>query len=274
MKFCFYSATLRNFELSEAFRLISTAGYDGVELTLIDPHMHMLKATNEQAREAQKQCADLGLEIACACVAWPTLLSEELFEPSIIAADPKGRQQRIDSIRRSIEIAHHLDCPVVNIVSSFPPGGVPTERAREWFLEGINTLLPELGDKVLVVEPEPDFFVETTTDAIEFIKEINSPGFRLMMDIGHVYISEKDCYGAIERALPYTRHIHIEDIKDMVHDHLRLGEGDIDFERIAAIMKAANYQHFISVELQNHLVEWQRALYESRDYLRKMFAMA
>ena len=271
MKLSYHTTTFRNFKIDEAIRLIAAAGYNGVDMAMIDPHLHVMKCSDEQVRETKKLCDSLGLAVACVCVAWPNLLSETPYEPTIINGDAKGRQARIDSLKRTIEVAHMFDSPCINMVSGFPFEGVSPERSREYLLEGINTLLPELGKTVMAIEPEPDFFVETTTDAISVIKELNSPNFGLTMDIGHVIISEDDPYGAIERALPYTSHMHVEDIKDKVHAHLSLGEGDIDFKRVAAAIKAANYPHYISVELQNHLDKWQRALYESRDYLRELF---
>jgi sugar phosphate isomerase/epimerase len=57
--------------------------------------------------------------------------------------------------------------------------------------------------------------------------------------------------------------------ENKVHFHEIPGEGDIDFAQVAALVKAAKYPHYISVELHNHDQDWQRALDVSRDYLVK-----
>jgi len=274
MKLCFNATTLRNFEFGEAMRFIRNAGYTGVEISLNDTHLHPLTSTVEQIRDAKKLCNDLDLEIACVAAGGPALLGETPYEPSLITADAKGRQARFDAIRKSIELTNHLSCPVLNINSGLPTEAVPPELARSYFMEAVFALIPELGPVTLVIEPEPNFFVGTTAKAIEVIREINSPKVLLNLDIGHVFCSEEDCYDAITLALPYTRHVHIEDIKGNIHFHEIPGEGDIDFQRVAAAVISANYPHFISVELHNHDQDWRRALDVSHDYLIKLFESA
>ena len=271
MKFCFNSTTLRNIEFSKALSLIREAGYDGVEIALNDTHIHPLTSSDTELSEVKKICSDLGLEIACIAAGGPTLLGDTPYEPSLITAEAAGRQSRIDVVRRSIELTQRLCCPVLNINSGLPTDAVSPELAQEYFLSAVNSFIPELGGITLVIEPEPNFFVGTTTKAIDMINEINSPAVMLNLDIGHVFCCEDDCYDGIERALPYTRHIHIEDIKGKIHFHEIPGEGDIDFARIAVSVKASGYPHFISVELHNHDQDWQRALDISLAYIKKLF---
>ena len=69
--------------------------------------------------------------------------------------------------------------------------------------------------------------------------------------------------------MPFTRHMHIEDIKGRVHHHEIPGEGDIDFDRVFSILHKANYAHYISVELHHHNDRWQSALSESLAFLNR-----
>lgn len=270
MKLCFNATTLRNFDVMQAMRLIRDHGYDGVELSLCDTHLHPLKSTRRQILDVKELCGDIGLEIACVAAGGATLLGDVPYEPSLISADAAGRERRLDAIARGIELTQLLECPVININSGLLPPEISALRAQEFLMKGLNGLLSCLGDTILAIEPEPDFFVGTTDKAIEVIKTLNTPNVRLNLDIGHVFCSERDCYNAIKRALPFTRHIHIEDIKGTVHHHEIPGEGDIDFNQIAALLQKADYRHFVSVELHHHDELWQRALGESRDYLLKL----
>ena len=99
---------------------------------------------------------------------------------------------------------------------------------------------------------------------------MNSTRVRLNLDIGHVFCSETDCYSAIEKALPYSRHIHIEDIRNGVHHHEIPGEGDIDFPRIIQLLTSSDYNHYVSVELHHHADMWERALGESLSFLSRL----
>lgn len=267
-KLCFNATTLRNFDIKRAVRLIRESGYEGVELALNNTHLHPMRSTKEEIIAVKNTCEEIGLQIACVAAGGPDLMGSIPYEPSMINADLFSRMRRLDMIRRSVEMAQLLDCPIVNINSGMLTAAVTAQMAQNYLLDGISSLLPSLGgDTMFVLEPEPDFFVGTTTKAIEVINELNTPKLMLNLDIGHVFCCEEDCYDKVERALLYTRHIHIEDIKGRIHRHEIPGEGDIDFGRIMTAINNAEYPHFVSVELHHHDRMWRRALDESREYL-------
>lgn len=264
----FNATTLRNFDALQAMRLIREAGYDGVEIALNDTHLHPLKSRRPEILEVKHLCADLGLEIACIAAGGPTLLGSIPYEPSMINSDQRSRQGRLDAYKKSVELAQVIGCPIVNINSGMLAGDVEAARAQEYLMEGLSSLLPGLSEETtLVLEPEPGFFVGTTDKAIAVIEELGTEKLRLNLDIGHVFCCEEDCYNQVDKALPYTRHIHIEDIKGRIHHHEIPGEGDIDFGVVMHSIMGSGYPHFVSVELHHHDQMWQRALDESRDYL-------
>ena len=269
-KLCFNSTTLRNMDLFKALILIKRYGYEGVELTVNDTHVHPFKHTRDRFNEIKSFCEGQGIAIVCLAAGGPGVLGDEPYEPSLINKDPRKREERLDFIKHSMELAEHLDSPVLNINSGILRPDVSPREAQDFLLEGLHELLVQAGDLILVLEPEPEFFVGTTEKAIEIINAVNSDKLRLNLDIGHVFCSEDDCYGHIENSLPYARHIHIEDIKDGVHHHEIPGEGDIDFARVIGSIKEAGYEHYVSVELHHHDSVWQRALQESREYLQKL----
>jgi len=270
MKYSFNSTTLRNMDIIEALTQIQASGYDGVELMLNESHLHPFRATQERVAGIRNFCSGLGLPIVCVSVGGDRLLSDVSYRPSLIEPDAKGRRQRIGLLKRSVEIAQELGAPVLNFNSGILLDGLSPAAARELLVEGIGELLEMKSGLTLVIEPEPNFFIGATAEALALIEEIGDPALLLNLDIGHVNCSEDDCYGAIERALPKTRHIHIEDIKQRVHHHEIPGEGNIDFCRVYSMLKRADYSHYVSVELHHHDGMWQRALDESLAYLRKI----
>lgn len=269
-KLCFNSTTLRNIDLLEALGLIKQYGYDGVELTINSTHIHPLRHSRKRFDEVKAFCDDQGIDIVCLAAGGPDVLGAEPYEPSLINKDPLKRQERIEFIKRSLELADVLHAPVLNINSGKLGPNLAPQEARAFLHDGIRDVLAAAGDIILALEPEPGFFMGTTGDAIDFIKEFDSARFRLNLDIGHVFCSEGNCYEHIAQALPYARHIHIEDIKNGVHHHEIPGEGDIDFVRIVGLIRQSGYEHYVSVELHHHDFVWQRALKQSRDYLLKL----
>jgi len=46
--------------------------------------------------------------------------------------------------------------------------------------------------------------------------------------------------------------IHIEDMKQGVHDHLMFGAGDIEFAPVLEELREVDYEHGVYVELSRH----------------------
>lgn len=176
---------------------------------------------------------------------------------------------RLNLLGRCIELAEYLGVPVLDFNSG--PIHPDVSRPQSWdrLVTGIQWLLSYGGKVTLAIEPEPNFLIGTTTDAIQLVQRIDDPRFQINTDIGHVNVSEDDYCNAIEHAIPFTRNMHIEDIKGRLHRHEIPGEGDIDFDRIFSVLQKTGYSQYIAVELHHHNDRWQRALDESLTYLNR-----
>lgn len=270
LKLCFNTAILRRFDVFEALKHIKNAGYDAAELVLDEAHLHPLYSSERQIKEVRTFCEDLDLTIGCIAAGEPTLLASGVnYEPSMVCSDKAGRQKRLDVFKRSIDLAQIIGCPIVNFNSGIQREDTSDEEAHERFLTGMQELLAHAGQTVLSLEQEPGFFIGTTETTVKYIKALNDDRFRFTLDIGHVFCTEpeEDCFANIKTAIPYARHIHVEDIKNRVHYHEIPGEGDLDFKRILQLIKDAEYEHYVCVELFHHEQVWEKALKESRKYL-------
>lgn len=272
----FNTQCLRNLPLDRAIEETAKAGYEGIDLAYLAGHLHPFDVTRKELDELKDQFARLPLKPAALSSGGPFVLSDDPFEPSLISPDRKAREQRINLISAALEMADDLSIPVVQFVSGIRQTGVSAEEATEMLTEGIRACLKNAGEAVLVLEPEAQLpesmgggrcFIETTTQAVPIIEAISSPRFRLNMDITHVQCCEDDLLQRVADAMPYTRHIHIADIKGKVHRHEIPGEGDIDLRSVLKVLKEANYEHYLSIELHSHADEWERALYQGREYM-------
>ncbi|MCX7923167.1 MAG: sugar phosphate isomerase/epimerase [Clostridia bacterium] len=268
IKFSYNGNGLRNISIEDAIRNVALNGYDGIELSLLKNQLFPFTVNDKQLNSIKNVAADSGIKIACLATGGSDLLSDIPYEPSLITPDKEGRKKRIELLKRSIEIAKYLGSPVMNFASGFKNKEMAADDARKYFIEGVQILLDDCKELILAVEPEPDMFIGTTEAAISAIEEVNSPYFKLNLDIGHVYCSEDEYLNKIEKALDYTVHCHIEDIKNRIHHHQIPGTADIDFSSVFKILKAKGYNNFVSVELFHHADVWQQALSESIKYLK------
>jgi sugar phosphate isomerase/epimerase len=274
LKFSFNSTTLREVELFEALRRIQAAGYESVELMLNNTHIHPLNTPHQRVVELRDFCRGEGILIASIAAGGADVLSDKPYQPTFFDPDPAQRARRVDFLARSIELADFLEVPVIDFNSGPVHPDVSRNQSVAHIAEAIDSLLARGGNAILSLEPEPNFAIGATVDAIALIQQIDNPRLALTTDIGHVNCSEDDYLGAIERAIPYTRNIHIEDIKRRVHAHEIPGEGDIDFAQVFAILHKTNYRHYVAVELHAHNDRIDRALNESLAYLNRFKAAA
>ena len=268
LKLCFNTNGLRNLALDEAIRHIGEAGYRGVEISLHPAHVLPWGYTPSDLDRIWRALEAYAVQPVCIATGAPNLLSGEDHEPSLITADPAERQKRVDLICATFELARHLSVPVVNLSTGFLKPSVDPGTAWQSLVDGVRACLEHAGNITLAIEPEPGMFIQSSTQAIDLIQQIDSPQFKLNLDIGHVNVIEDDFYEALERSAPFSGHMHVEDIKARVHHHLIPGEGDIDFEKVFSVLDSAGYSEWLSVELYPHADRWQQSLDQSYSVLQ------
>ena len=105
----------------------------------------------------------------------------------------------------------------------------------------------------LAFEPEPGMFLESFAQFDQLLRQVASPLFGLTVDIGHVHCVESGAIADYLRQWSSSLYnIHIEDMHKGVHDHLRFGEGSIDFGPVMQMLSSIGYTGAVNVELSRH----------------------
>lgn len=267
LKLSYNTNGLRNMPLESAINLVAKYSYSGVELSLNNDYFHPFNTPLDKLQEIKNVLKKSGIKPVCLATGDSMLLSTDPYEPSLVSLHENQRQERINLIIRAIEIAKILNIPIVNFASGFRNSSMDSNIAREYLIEGIKKCLSMTEDIILAIEPEPDMFIETTSEAKEIIERINDERFRLNLDIGHVVCCENNIIDSINNVAPYICHVHIEDIKGKVHHHEIPGEGDINLKEVLDLLKSIDYDGYISVELYHHVNIAEKALSSSYKYL-------
>ncbi len=93
----------------------------------------------------------------------------------------------------------------------------PSVDPNELLVDSIHQCLKEVHsdeDITLLIEPEPGMFIETLDQGIRLVNEVNSPKFKLHLDLCHNYCSEKDYIEALALAAPHARYLHVSDARE------------------------------------------------------------
>ena len=226
-------------------------GYEHLQLTPhadFAPFFRHPKADDELVAKLKKAAADAGVSIPALLpvqrISWPD-------EPQRLAA--------VRNFRRVIQLAVELGVPVLNTEFSGRPER--SEESEDAFYRSMEELLPVLESEGVRVnfDPHPDDFVEDGLEAWRVLRGLNSRA------VGFVYVASHtfhygnrattllpeigDRLGAVYTADTFDHHRShgLRYISNppgnaaRVHQHLRIGDGDVDWAELFSTLRATGY---------------------------------
>ncbi len=99
------------------------------------------------------------------------------------------------------------------------------------------------------IEPNPKEygtnFINNTKEAIQLIKRVNHPFFRLHLDSGVLTVNKENYKNSIIEGFPYLKHFHVSE-KNL----LPIGSTNINHKEISKILKNLKYDKWVSIEMR------------------------
>ena len=246
-KFGVSSICFRHEKLETAIKILSTTGFDNIDLVFIPPdfcpHYNPLIASEEENFKLK------------------TLIEKNSFVVSSLNISPgklnKGNIDKTKSfIIKSIELCKLLGVKILTI----PSGAKVTNF--EW-LENVKVVKKHLDelyniavdkDVILSVEaPHLNSLTESIEEVIRFFDIVNIPNLRCTFDTSHARLGEKyDITEAFKKIGPEKiNHIHLRDtIKNSVN--LTPGTGTCDYNVFLKYLEEIKYSGYLIYELEFH----------------------
>jgi sugar phosphate isomerase/epimerase len=246
-------------------------GFDGVEILLVQMH----DESNATLQKLKRQAHSLGL----ALVGFST-------HQGFVSPDPGVRRANVKKTIAQIEIAYRLGIPTMRIntgrwgtLASFdelmvkkgiepPLPGHTEEEAFGWVIESIEALLPKAEECGVVLGLENHWGLgRTAAGVLRIVEAIRSPWLGMTLDTGNF----------LER--PYEQFAQMLGSKvpvALVQAKTYFGGGrwyalDLDYGRIAALLREHGYRGWISLEYEGN-DESATAVPRSLELLRKYFS--
>ncbi|MEU1127516.1 sugar phosphate isomerase/epimerase family protein, partial [Streptomyces sp. NPDC005899] len=192
--------------------------------------------------------------------------------PSHLDPDHDAREARSALLVRAVVVAAALGAHAVHCFSGTTPPDTATDTAWQRLAQALTPVLDAAARAgvPLAVEPEPGHLLATLADFHHLRSLLGDPEpLGLTLDIGHCQCLEPappaDC---VKEAAPWLRHVQIEDMRRGVHEHLPLGEGEIDFPPVLDALTATGYDGLTVVELPRHSHAGPELARRSIDFLR------
>ena len=169
-----------------------------------------------------------------------------------------GNEQAFDDMIRHIEYANQIGAKVIRVVGSsllfrFEPHAPQLEKLTRMFSEA--TKIAAGYDIKLAVENHIDY---NSDEILQLITDVNSPYFGVNFDSGNFLRVLDDPIQAMEKLAPHVFATHIKDLRPVkgvpvnewyFFSCVPTGEGLIQNEKLAQILKAHHYEGFLAVEI-------------------------
>jgi len=270
LRYGYVTNGLTSHRLEDALALLADAGYAGVALTL--DHVHFDPFAPELERRAAELRAQLdGHGLACVIETGGRFVldARRKHYPSLVTA---GSERRVEFLRRAIDVAALVGAPVVSLWSGALEEGDDERTAWRRLRQGCEEVLmyADAKEVTLGFEPEPGMLVERLADFERLAGELGDPPrLGITLDLGHCVCLEEEPVGeCVRRAGERLAHVHAEDMRRGVHEHLPFGEGELDLEAAIGALVDSGYDGMVAVELSRNAHEAHRLVPESLAALR------
>ncbi len=243
-------------------------GFDGVEIL----HMQMENETNEYLQGLKRRALINGIDLC-------GMSTHQGF----VSPDKAKRQENIDHTLKTIDLAYKLGIPIIRLntgrwgtTKSFDElmanrgiepvlPGYTEEDGFKWVVESIQKCLPAAKEAGVILGLENHWGLARTAEGLlRIVNAVNSPWLKVLLDTGNFL---EDPYDKLEQCAPYTVFMQAKTY---------YGGGlwyslDLDYPRIAGIMKKHNFCGWVSLEFEGN-EDYKTAIPKSLGLLRSAFA--
>lgn len=243
--------------LETSFSELARLGYDGVELMTISPDLLDWK-------HVRRVADDNGLCVALVCT------GEVYAQKKLSFTDPDAhiRSEAVREVKRLMEFAAALGAKVnIGRVRGQYMHGIAREQTYEWAVDAFRSIAA-YGETVgvdIAVEPVcimQTNFLNTVAECAKMVDDVGCRRFRLMMDVFHMNIEEKNVEETIRKYAPYNIHVHLAD-----NNRRYPGNCGTDFQKLLSVFREVGYDGAFCTEIFQE-PDQQTAARESIRHLR------
>lgn len=240
----------------QAIELLAEIGYRSVAITLDHGRLNPFSPDFASQLIALRRLLErLKLRSVIETGARYLLDPRRKHEPTLVSPDEAGRSRRIAFLKAAIDAAHELQSDCVSLWSGVVHDGADLDSALARLLAGLRPTLDHAQAKNVTIgfEPEPGMLIDTMDRYEQLDRLLDHPCFQLTLDVGHLHcLGEVPIASHIRRWRQRLVNIHIEDMRSGVHEHLKFGEGEIDFPPVIQALVECGYTGGVHVELSRH----------------------
>jgi len=166
--------------------------------------------------------------------------------------DPANRSKLPEGMKRSVEVAHKLDCKRLLVTTGNEIVGVRRGGQHQSIVDGLKVAaeIVEAGGITLCLEPlnilvnHKGYYLYTSEEGFQIVDQVGSPNVKLLYDIYHQQITEGNLIATITANIDKISHFHVADVPGR-HEP---GSGEINYKNVFKSISEAGYDGFVGLE--------------------------
>jgi len=230
-----FNSELRSGEMTffDMMEFCAEIGMDAVDITGYYFSSYPQIPSNKELFALKRKALDLGLDIA-----WTGVRN------NFVTPDINTRQSDKALIKNWLEASSRLGATIMRVFTGKNKSDAHTiDDIKEWLVEDFKTCA-KYGEEhgVIVGLQNHDEFLFTSDEVIEVLNRVNSDWFGLVLDCGSLPVSNP--YAEMEKLAPHANYWFVK-------EHVKTENSvkvPADIKRIAQIIKASNFQGYVSFE--------------------------
>jgi hydroxypyruvate isomerase len=181
------------------------------------------------------------------------------------------RDRYLAQIRKMIDFAAAANCTKgITLSGTVDPSLTRTEmRANLEAALAEAVKFAEQADFTLLLEPlntlvdHPGYYLDSSREAVEIVRAIDSPHLKILYDVYHMQIMEGNILATIERILPWIGHFHAAGVP---------GRGEVfgselNYPAIVRAIESLGYQGTFGLEYFPKMADNAASLRKTLEYL-------
>lgn len=254
--------------IEECIDQAAEMGFDGVEIL----HIQMEDESDRYLQELKRRALINGIDLCGMST-----------HQSFVTPDKEKRQENIDHTVKCVELAYKLGIPIIRIntgrwgtsenfdklmenrgIEPVLPG-YTEDDGYKWVIDSIEKCLPAAAHCGVILGLENHWGLSRTPEGLmRIVDAIDSPWLRVLLDTGNFL---EDPYEKLDQCASKAVFMQAKTY---------YGGGiwytlDLDYGRIASIMRKYNYRGYVSLEFEGN-EDYKTAIPKSLNMLRKAFS--
>lgn len=269
MKFGICNEIFQGWKIEDAMSHAKRAGYDGIEIAPFTLAKSVTDIPTTERKRIRDAAARTGIEISG--IHWVLVQTEGLH---LNHPDTAVRGRTAEYFCALVEFCADLGGKIIVVGSPKQRNildGVTAAQAWTWATETFRAAvqLAERRGVTICFEPlapSETNFVNTAEEGIRFAKQFNSPAMKIILDVKAMCSETKPIPQIIRESRGEFAYFHAND-----RNLKGPGFGDVDFVPIAAALREAGYDGYVSVEVFKFEEGPEVIAGKSIEYLKKTF---